>query len=901
MKKRISLLLSIIMLICAASSAYAYPTQGVTTEVTPPAGREYFPTSVEELPVSEALPDLFTFMNPELGTDGRVTTAEEWQARREELKDIIQYYYLGYKQPTAAENVRVTGYMKFKAGFWWFGIPDEIYPADEPFYGDSELSGAMSIAVTNPDTGVTAEIRATGIYIPQYTDAETLEAGQTHIEGPYPVIIGIGSSISANQRNEVLKRGYAIVNLDTASVYTDTTWSPDSDNEAYRSGAYTTLYPYDGTVYEYSSGALMGWAWGVSRIIDAIENGAYDGLLDATRTVVTGNSRNGKAALIAAAFDERISIAAPCDPGQTGTAAYRYTNQAQLFNYRTPTGMNRIYARNEKPNNVLDNSEAHWVNTKAEDFRYDTDRLPFDAHSVEALIAPRPLLVFTGEEYDWLGSPSTVLTVTAAQEVYEFLGAGDNIGVRVHDGMHALQNRDVAYLLAIMEREFRRGGEGDLIVEDVWPELDPPTNGAGTYAGISDFTVSPYAVDSSYIPWSRPGKDVLWLEDELITAGMARTLTIHTTAPSVEITLPDGSILTFDAADGVAQAALTAEQAQQGRYTVTSKGGQDSKTVHFQAMSFADALRQGITINNTNGSEHPIYGFTSKMGKDVAMYADGVKLETSEDESTKDGWVMPYGVKVETSIESYDVLTLKHLTLAALPGYTFEVSFDKALFMSSDPATRELPTWNASDTTVSAAPVWPVVYDTLADDGVREALPATETAFNAEIAFSFAEDAMTADSRSFTITFSAPVNPREFGIGSNVLTDWTLNWADDNQAVTVAFDQPLTEGQAVQIVLFRLRDMDGNMIGQDGLAGPVCAEFVVQRSIPIAPSAGRAPRSPGFCAGKKGEARSALLRCKSHPINAPRHRCAAGFAWSPRRRHSRWRRPRPSAWPDRNR
>ena len=42
-----------------------------------------------------------------------------------------------------------------------------------------------------------------------------------------------------------------------------------------------------------------------------------------------------------------------------------------------------------------------------------------------------------------------------------------------------------------------------------------------------------------------------------------------------------------------------------------------------------------------------------------------MQIEISKDEATKDGYLMPYGVRVEQS-KPYDVLTLKNLTLAAL-------------------------------------------------------------------------------------------------------------------------------------------------------------------------------------------------------------------------------------------
>ena len=250
---------------------------------------------------------------------------------------------------------------------------------------------------------------------------------------------------------------------------------------------------------------------------------------------------------------------------------------------------------------------------------------------------------------------------------------------------------------------------------------------------------------------------------------------------------------------------------------IASKGGKDVKVIHIQAMAFSDALRTAMTTNNSGGSEFPIYGFTSKIGEDVEMYADGEKLEISKNEATKDGYLMPYGVKVEQS-KPYDLLTLKNLTLAALPGYTFQVSYDKALYLASDSATRELPSWNATDTTVSAAPAWPVVPNNLEDDGVRAPLAPTATAFAVEIGFEY--------DGALKITFSAPVNPKEFGFGCDFAKAFDLAWADDNTAVTVTFDQALAAGEEGHVVIFRLRDVDGNMIGVNGIAGPVEATIV---------------------------------------------------------------------------
>ena len=75
----------------------------------------------------------------------------------------------------------------------------------------------------------------------------------------------------------------------------------------------------------HSAGALMAWSWGVSRLIDALEKTPAANI-DTTRLGVTGCSRNGKGALAAGAFDERIKLTIPQEPGSGGSGTWRVSN-----------------------------------------------------------------------------------------------------------------------------------------------------------------------------------------------------------------------------------------------------------------------------------------------------------------------------------------------------------------------------------------------------------------------------------------------------------------------------------------------------------------------------------------------------------------------------------------------
>ena len=67
-------------------------------------------------------------------------------------------------------------------------------------------------------------------------------------------------------------------------------------------------------------GSIASWAWGLARGVDYLEQ--TDGV-DPDRIALVGQSRLGKAALLAAATDLRVALVIPCQAGQGGTAPAR--------------------------------------------------------------------------------------------------------------------------------------------------------------------------------------------------------------------------------------------------------------------------------------------------------------------------------------------------------------------------------------------------------------------------------------------------------------------------------------------------------------------------------------------------------------------------------------------------
>jgi hypothetical protein len=856
------------------------------------APRPYFPSDVTKIPPSVSLPDLFTFFSP---GSGRVTRPQEWPARAAELSDLMQYYLFGYKHPTPESGsvfrqvpIPATTIVNFTAVFdfttFTVELPAGSYTLNlSTFVITPNMSFVATQAFTAPsgyqswavgDTWNTPDHASLLVVVPASTqlvvevtdpgaagsttatitidDYEIPQQGvDTDIPGPYPSILVVGS-LSAEQVTTLKSNGYGYIAMDTGSVYSDFNGTTNP-----HTGAYNELYPYQAGVYEFDSGALMGWAWGISRVVDAIKNdaeGANQYNLDWTATAVTGVSRNGKAAALAGAFDQRIAITAPSDPGGGGLTGFRNLTDSEMFTYNVPAGANQIYSLNETCQRAIGNpEESAWFTSQALEFYPDnSNHSPFDLHAVAALVAPRPFILWTGEaQQAWLGSPSAVLSLQAGKEAYELLGAGGNIAWIVRDAAHANQDRDLPDLIAIMDKTF---GRSKTLTRRYFASL-AGTNGAAldgsgliypeaTFASIADMTRNPYDIENWYVQWSRPGKYALWSDDTYVTAGMPRVLTFHTDAHQVQLTLPDGSRLMSGAPRGVARFRLTAAQAQTGRYVAETKGGEggnrtskDPKRIELAGFSLSDALRHGLNL--TSGvPEGMAVGFSSPLANyrsaadPVQIYVNGSLVSASiYDDGEHGGYIERYGASLKlpgapagpwdgTTIFQ---LSVRNIKLQALPGYTFTVDLSLAktqvLNFFGQPTNGfsstlgETPSWNSQD--LQNTPYsgnfhghWPLYPDYAGDTGARPVSIPNQTAFGATISVS------EASATGLTLSFSEPLNPNEFGVGIDAVSSWTTRWAADNASVQITYGGRVRGN--VNIIVFRAVDTAGNMIG-----GPV--------------------------------------------------------------------------------
>ncbi len=109
----------------------------------------------------------------------------------------------------------------------------------------------------------------------------------------------------------LVARGYALLTANYAQVSPDAEVGLGFDESLAYTGVFDLWGTRDGS-REDNTTSLGAWAWALSRGLDLAERIPE---IDAARSVVTGSSRLGKAALLAAARDERFAV---CVPNQTG-------------------------------------------------------------------------------------------------------------------------------------------------------------------------------------------------------------------------------------------------------------------------------------------------------------------------------------------------------------------------------------------------------------------------------------------------------------------------------------------------------------------------------------------------------------------------------------------------------
>ncbi|MBI2686664.1 MAG: acetylxylan esterase [Acidobacteria bacterium] len=398
----------------------------------------------------EAKVPQYTLPDPLVMADGTaVTTAAMWKKqRRPEILELFAENVYGHT-PKAKIRLRTEvleidktahgGTATRKQVRVWFGPAADAPYMDLLMYFPNGVKGKVPAFLGlnfggNHTVQPDAEIRVTKSWVSnKAADFKASEKDRGAGQSRWPV-------------DAVLKRGYAVV----TAYYGDI--DPDFD-DGFKNGVQPLFYRAGQTKPEANEwGSLGAWAWGLSRAMDMLEK---EKEIDASKVVLHGHSRLGKAALWAGAQDERFAIVISNDSGEGGAALAR-----RKFGETT--------AR-------INTSFPHWFDGNFKKYNEKEDSLPVDQHMLLALIAPRPLYVNSAVEDAWADPKGEFLGALGADPVYRLLGTpgllvkeqpavekptiDGTIGYHIRQGKHDVTGYDWEQWMNFADRHFHRAGK----------------------------------------------------------------------------------------------------------------------------------------------------------------------------------------------------------------------------------------------------------------------------------------------------------------------------------------------------------------------------------------------------------------------------------------------------------
>ena len=179
------------------------------------------------------------------------------------------------------------------------------------------------------------------------------------------------------------------------------------DSSSRGQGKFYTLYGSG-----HSAGAMTAWAWGVSRIVDALEITAA-ARINTQRLAVTGCSRNGKGAMMAGAFEQRIALTIPQESGSGGSACWRLSDAQKSSGANVQTASEIV-------------TENVWFSQNFVPYVNSVARLPFDHHMLAGMVAPRGLFVI--ENFNGVARELKYLWLHEDSPAWQALGVSDAMG-----------------------------------------------------------------------------------------------------------------------------------------------------------------------------------------------------------------------------------------------------------------------------------------------------------------------------------------------------------------------------------------------------------------------------------------------------------------------------------------
>lgn len=327
--------------------------------------------------------------------DGSIMTREEWYAQRDALRDYVVDHEFG-GMPPRPEFLRIQVLNTFHRG----AIPNcyKIYAGTK----ERQVSFVLEL------------------FLPE--EEKCPESGKS------PVLLTADmcyANLESDTVAEALDRGYAVGRFNRLELASD---CPED-----RSGGLYDVYPEHKTFT-----AISAWAWGYSVCMDVFEQLPW---VDVTEVGVTGHSRGGKTAMLAAVVDARIKYSCPNNSGCHGAMSYR----------TVVTGQGESDSPSERLGDMLDRF-PHWMGEKLTPYRDREQDLPYDMHYFGALIAPRYYLQCEGQQDYWINPIGSWQNLMAVKACFKRLGCEDHAGGWFRPGEHRQKLPDFVQFMDFMDR-----------------------------------------------------------------------------------------------------------------------------------------------------------------------------------------------------------------------------------------------------------------------------------------------------------------------------------------------------------------------------------------------------------------------------------------------------------------
>jgi hypothetical protein len=374
-----------------------------------------------DLPIHRELPD------PLLSSSGeKIAKAEQWPARREELKRLFQEYEYGFLPPKPGQTKAVVDREDANA-LGGKALLREITLAPLP---DVKIHLLLVLPKGNKPAPVFLGLNFNGNH-------EVLPDSKIRLPEEWmrtaPPDHSHRASDATRGRQEktwnielAIDRGYGVATFYNGDFV--------SDNAELAREQLKKLRP-EKQPGSNECATIAAWSWGLSRALDYL---VTDPRVDAKRVAVVGHSRNGKTALLAGAMDERFALVIPLQAGCGGTAPCRLAPDLAKLNERGRPTCETV--------EVINKAFPHWFCENFKSFNDEPARLPFDQHELIALCAPRPVLVSNATEDLWANPAGQFDMLKAADPVYH-LTCGEGLEASVMPESGKLVNSRLGYFI----------------------------------------------------------------------------------------------------------------------------------------------------------------------------------------------------------------------------------------------------------------------------------------------------------------------------------------------------------------------------------------------------------------------------------------------------------------------